>query len=417
MGGSFALAMRQAQLAHKVVGYSPSERSRHLALELGVVDQAFDQLPLAIQGSDLVLVAVPVSHMRATFAAIAPHLSDNALVMDVGSTKSDVIEAAEQGLGHKLKQWLPCHPIAGKEKAGVDQAEASLYQNRPLILTPLGVNSPAQIKRATALWQALGSRVHLMDPNAHDQAFAAVSHLPHLLAFAYINGIAGQPRADDYLALAGPGFRDFSRIAAGDPQVWREQLRSIAQSQARASHLIDQLLALALAQEAREVLQPQALRLDEVVRETLLRHLPRADQLGVDLGARGLDAPVSVRAQRALLEGVLDNLIDNALRYGRPAGDTPPRVTVDIAPTAEGGWRLSVLDNGPGLAAGERERLLTRWAQGQAGEALGQGSGLGLAIVQEIARQHQASVSIEDTRPGQASPGACFTVRFAATRS
>ena len=200
--------------------------------------------------------------------------------------------------------------------------------------------------------------------------------------------------------LAGIGALTEYALSQNDPQVWREQLRSIAQSQARASHLIDQLLALALAQEAREVLQPQALRLDEVVRETLLRHLPRADQLGVDLGARGLDAPVSVRAQRALLEGVLDNLIDNALRYGRPTGDTPPRVTVDIAPTAEGGWRLSVLDNGPGLDVSERERLLTRWAQGQAGEALGQGSGLGLAIVAEYARILGATLQLEPGEDG-----------------
>ena len=200
--------------------------------------------------------------------------------------------------------------------------------------------------------------------------------------------------------LAGIGALTEYALSQNDPQVWREQLRSIAQSQARASHLIDQLLALALAQEAREVLQPQPLRLDEVVRESLLRHLPRADQLDVDLGARGLDAPVSVRAQRALLEGVLDNLIDNALRYGRPAGDSPARVTVDIAPTAEGGWRLSVLDNGPGLDVGECERLLTRWAQGQAGEALGQGSGLGLAIVAEYARILGASLQLEPGEDG-----------------
>ena len=200
--------------------------------------------------------------------------------------------------------------------------------------------------------------------------------------------------------LAGIGALTEYALSQNDPQVWREQLRSIAQSQARASHLIDQLLALALAQEAREVLQPQPLRLDEVVRESLLRHLPRADQLDVDLGARGLDAPVSVRAQRALLEGVLDNLIDNALRYGRPMGDSPARVTVDIAPTAEGGWRLSVLDNGPGLDVGERERLLTRWAQGQAGEALGQGSGLGLAIVAEYARILGASLQLEPGEDG-----------------
>lgn len=200
--------------------------------------------------------------------------------------------------------------------------------------------------------------------------------------------------------LAGIGALTEYALSQNKPQVWREQLQSIAQSQARASHLIDQLLALALAQEAREVLRPQPLRLDEVVRETLLRHLPRADQLGVDLGARGLDAPVSVLAQRALLEGVLDNLIDNALRYGRPADGAPARVTVDLTPTAAGGWRLAVMDNGPGLGAAERERLLSRWAQGQAGEALGQGSGLGLAIVAEYARILGASLQLEPGEDG-----------------
>ncbi len=185
-----------------------------------------------------------------------------------------------------------------------------------------------------------------------------------------------------------------------DPQVWREQLERIASSQARASHLVDQLLALALAQEAREVLQPQPLRLDEVVREALLRHLPRADSLGVDLGARGMDGPVTVLAQRALLEGVLDNLIDNALRYGRPADGAAACITVDIGPQEGGRVCLSVLDNGPGLVLAERERLRQRWAQGSAGEALGQGSGLGLAIVAEYARIIGATLSLEAGEDG-----------------
>ncbi len=189
-------------------------------------------------------------------------------------------------------------------------------------------------------------------------------------------------------------------LSHSDPKVWREQLERIASSQARASHLIDQLLALALAQEAREVLQPQPLRLDEVVREALLRHLPRADSLGVDLGARGLDGPVLVLAQRALLEGVLDNLIDNALRYGRPADGGPARVTVEIGSLDGGRVCLSVLDNGPGLVQAERERLLQRWAQGPAGEALGQGSGLGLAIVTEYARIVGAALSLDAGEQG-----------------
>ena len=190
-------------------------------------------------------------------------------------------------------------------------------------------------------------------------------------------------------------------LSHSDPQVWREQLRSIAHSQERASHLIDQLLALALAQEAREVLQPQALRLDEVTRDALLRHLPRADALGVDLGGRGLEWPMQVLAQRALVEGVLDNLIDNALRYGRPGDGQPARVTVALACDAQGTVRLSVLDNGPGSGAAEREGLLNRWSQGQAGEALGQGSGLGLAIVAEYARILGATLILGEGEDGR----------------
>ena len=203
-------------------------------------------------------------------------------------------------------------------------------------------------------------------------------------------------------------------LAQERPQVWREQLRSIAQSQERASHLIDQLLALALVQEAREVLQPQPLRLDEVVRDALLRHLPRADALGVDLGGRGLDAPVQVLAQRALLEGVLDNLIDNALRYGRPADAAAARVTVEVARDVQSRLCLSVIDNGPGIDADQRARLLSRWAQGQDGEALGQGSGLGLAIVAEYARLLGATLTLV---PGDEGAGLRVSLQLPAQPS
>ena len=201
-------------------------------------------------------------------------------------------------------------------------------------------------------------------------------------------------------------------LAQSDPQVWREQLRSIAQSQARASHLIDQLLALALAQEAQQVLQPQPLALDEVVRDSLMRHLHRADALGVDLGvdfAQGLEAPV-VLAQRALLEGTLDNLIDNALRYGVPADGGPRHVTVALTQPEAGVVCLSVIDNGPGVSDAQREQLLHRWAQGSAGEALKQGSGLGLAIVSEYARILGAQLSM--SRPAS-GPGLQVSLRLA----
>jgi len=202
-------------------------------------------------------------------------------------------------------------------------------------------------------------------------------------------------------------------LAQSDPQVWREQLRSIAQSQERASHLIDQLLALALAQEAQQVLQPQPLALDEVVRDSLMRHLHRADALSVDLGvdfAQGLDTPVWVLAQRALLEGALDNLIDNALRYGVPADGSPRHVTVALTQAEAGVVCLSVIDNGPGVTDAQREQFLQRWAQGSAGEALKQGSGLGLAIVSEYARILGAQLSM--SRPAS-GPGLQVSLRLA----
>ena len=203
-------------------------------------------------------------------------------------------------------------------------------------------------------------------------------------------------------------------LTQSDPQVWREQLRSIAQSQERASHLIDQLLALALAQEAQQVLQPQPLALDEVVRDSLMRHLHRADALGVDLGVdfeEGLDLPLFISAQRALLEGVLNNLIDNALRYGVPADGGPRHVTVAIDQPEPGVVCLSVIDNGPGITDAQRERLLGRWAQGSAGEALKQGSGLGLAIVAEYARIMGAQLSM--VSPASAGQGLKVSLRFA----
>ena len=191
-------------------------------------------------------------------------------------------------------------------------------------------------------------------------------------------------------------------LSQSDPKVWQAQLRSIAQSQERASHLIDQLLALALAEEAEQSLQPQPIALDEVVRDTLMRHLHRADTLAVDLGARGLDAPVFVLAQRALVEGVLDNLIDNALRYGlAPAGQARHvTVAVDQDPhTAQ--VLLSVLDNGPGITEAQRARVLSRWGQGSAGEALKQGSGLGLAIVSEYARILGTTLTLDTGEEGR----------------
>jgi prephenate dehydrogenase len=222
MGASFALALQDKALVGRVVGFSPSEGTRQKALQRGVIHQAAASAAQAVEGADVVLIAVPVSHTATCLKEIAAHLHKDCLLMDVGSTKGDVVAAARAALGDKLGCFLPAHPIAGKAQAGVDHAESTLYQDRALILTPLAHNTPAQIAQATALWQAIGSRVHQMTPEAHDQTFAAVSHVPHLLAFAQMNGLLQQPEGEAFLKLAGPGFRDFSRIAAGDPAVWRD---------------------------------------------------------------------------------------------------------------------------------------------------------------------------------------------------
>lgn len=224
MGGSFALALRQAGMVAQVAGFSASEGTRQKALKLGVIDLACSSAAEAVQGADLVLVAVPVRATEDTLRAIDQVLSANALVMDVGSTKGDVVDAARAALQLHLTNFVPAHPIAGKEVAGIEHADAALYRERQVILTPLPENPTERVLQAHQVWQALGSRVLELSPEAHDASFAAVSHLPHLAAFALVNAVARQPHGAQHLAMAGPGFRDFSRIAASDPSVWRDIL-------------------------------------------------------------------------------------------------------------------------------------------------------------------------------------------------
>jgi len=224
MGGSFAIAMRQAGLVDRVIGYSKSPSTTERAKQMGVIDQAAESALLAVSNSDIVLVAVPVSATEDTFRAIRHMMSPNVLFMDVGSTKRDVVDAARRVLKERLDVFVPAHPIAGKELAGVQHADGQLYRDRQVILTPIAQTSPVMVEKARVLWKALGCQVSVMSPEAHDEAFAAVSHLPHLLAFAYFASILQQKSSDEFLDLAGPGFRDFTRIAASDPTVWRDIL-------------------------------------------------------------------------------------------------------------------------------------------------------------------------------------------------
>ena len=224
MGGSFALALRRAGLVQTIVGFSASEKTRQRAVDLHVIDQACSSVAEAVQGADLILLAVPVGAMPSSFAAMRDALSPTALLMDVGSTKCDVIAAAQSALGERLSCFVPAHPIAGKEVAGIEHAEAALYQNRRTILTPLPQTSIHRTQAAHNVWTAIGSHVSTMTPEAHDATFAAVSHLPHMLAFAAVNALTAQSKGSTFLEMAGPGFRDFSRIAASDASVWRDIL-------------------------------------------------------------------------------------------------------------------------------------------------------------------------------------------------
>jgi prephenate dehydrogenase len=226
MGGSFALALKKAGLVKRVVGYSKSPSTVEKARRLGVIDVAAESALLAVSGSDIVLLAVPVAASESTFKAIRHLVDPGVLVMDVGSTKRDVVDAARRVLKERLPSFVPAHPIAGREVAGIEHADPALYQGRKTILTPLEQTNPVLVQKATDVWAAVGCQVLKMTPENHDAAFAAVSHLPHLLAFAYMNAMAEQPLGQEYLSLAGPGFRDFTRIAASDPTIWRDILLS-----------------------------------------------------------------------------------------------------------------------------------------------------------------------------------------------
>jgi len=226
MGGSFALALKKAGLVRRVVGYSKSPSTVEKARRLGVIDVAAESALLAVSGSDIVLIAVPVAATEGTFRAIRHLVDPGVLCMDVGSTKRDVVDAARRVLKERLPSFVPAHPIAGREVAGVEHSDPQLYQGRKVILTPLQQTDPVLVQKATDVWAAIGCQVLKMTPENHDAAFAAVSHLPHLIAFAYLNAMNGQPAGKEFLQLAGPGFRDFSRIAASDPNVWRDILLS-----------------------------------------------------------------------------------------------------------------------------------------------------------------------------------------------
>lgn len=222
IGGSFALALRQAGLVERIVGIGRRPEPLAAARELGIIDEVAVDWADALAGAELVLLAMPVGQMDAVAAAIAPHLQEGTIVTDAGSTKRDVIEAIYRHLSAQLASVVPAHPIAGAEKSGPTAARADLYRDRKVVVTPLPENNPAAVARVRELWAACGAVLHEMSPQDHDRVFAAVSHLPHLLAFGLVHDLAGRANAEQLFSYAASGFRDFTRVAGSHPEMWRD---------------------------------------------------------------------------------------------------------------------------------------------------------------------------------------------------
>jgi prephenate dehydrogenase len=222
IGGSFARALKHAGAVKTVVGMGRSPAALARALELGIIDVIGLELAEAMRDADLVLIAAPVAQTESILAALLPHLGAGTVVTDAGSTKGDVVAAARRALGARIAQFVPGHPIAGREANGPDAAIHDLYVGKKAVLTPLAENAPADVERVAQAWSACGAIVHRLAPNLHDEVFAAVSHLPHLLAFALVNDIARKPQAELLFQYAASGFRDFTRIAGSSPEMWRD---------------------------------------------------------------------------------------------------------------------------------------------------------------------------------------------------
>lgn len=222
IGGSFALAMKRAGLVSQVVGVGRSAENLQRAIELGVIDQASHDPALAVQHADLVLVATPVGQMGRVFDAIAPVLPAQAIVSDAGSTKGDVAALMRQHLPKHLGYCVPAHPIAGSDRSGAVAAQYGLFEQRRVVLTPLADTQPDAVAAISHWWQASGATVFTMRPDEHDAVFASVSHLPHLLAFSYVDMIRQKADAERCFDFAATGFRDFTRIAGSHPEMWRD---------------------------------------------------------------------------------------------------------------------------------------------------------------------------------------------------
>jgi prephenate dehydrogenase len=225
IGGSFALALKRAGAVSAVVGVGRTQANLDDARRLGIVDATIrleDDWTREVRDADMVLVATPVGQMPALFEAMAPRLAASTVVTDAGSTKQDVAAAARRYLGAAVSRFVPAHPIAGAEHSGAAAAHASLFRGKIAVVAPIAETEPGAVERVKAAWTQCGAVIRMLDPARHDAIFAAVSHLPHALAFAEVAELAARPDAEEFLAYAASGFRDFTRLASSSPEMWRD---------------------------------------------------------------------------------------------------------------------------------------------------------------------------------------------------
>ncbi len=249
IGGSFMRGLKKANQVEQVFGYGKGKESLAKAKELGAIDEFSLDIGKAIDGAEMVVIATPVDSIEEVFRLIRPHISKSTIITDVGSTKTSIIDSAKSVFGEVPTNFIPAHPIAGKENSGVDYSDPDLFINKRVILTPLENSEPEAIKIVTNFWESLGAIVETMNATNHDDLLAMTSHLPHMLAFSLMDYlISTNPKAIDY---AAGGFKDFSRIASGDSVMWRDiclnnakeitkHIENYQQSLSKLSELINQ---------------------------------------------------------------------------------------------------------------------------------------------------------------------------------
>lgn len=235
IGGSFALGIKKAGLDVQIVGVDRDKQALLTALDLGIIHSVADSIEHAVKDADFVLIAAPVAQTKNILSAMLPFLNEKTIISDTGSTKADVVDCARRILRAQSAKFIPAHPIAGREVNGPQAALSDLYAGKKVVITRLEENTEQDVEMVANLWRLCHAKIHYLTPLEHDQVFASVSHLPHLLAFALVDDIASKKHADTLFQYAASGFRDFTRIAGSSPEMWRDI--SIANRDAMLSEL------------------------------------------------------------------------------------------------------------------------------------------------------------------------------------